>query len=326
MDNEINRLQQAKMFIDYLANGVDPVFNTDVNVDTLHNEQVISCFRYISDVLARDIYQAENDMKNDTDFFITDEQISELRTFSYNCKVTEITNEINRVTAENMARKMAATWINDWLEAEGFLCKSDLRSRKATEKGEKLGIFSEYRKHDNGNEYYINLHNEEAQRFIFNHIIDIIAYRNERYSHSELDFQSIEYPDNISVREFIRQQPDKCFVMSIGSCDSVSNLGSYISVLFYKGKCKVLKKSNISTSSSNKCILSGIIDAALAIKSPTDVVILSSTPLGFNTPKSKNHKLCQEICRILSEKECRIFISVCQGKGFELNSLIKSFA
>lgn len=109
MDNEINRLQQAKMFIDYLANGVDPVYNTDVDADTLHNEQVISCFRYISDVLARDIYQAESDMKNDADFYITDEQISELRTFSYNCKVSEITNEINSVTAENGTKKLSAT-------------------------------------------------------------------------------------------------------------------------------------------------------------------------------------------------------------------------
>lgn len=325
MDNEINRLQQAKMFIDYLANGVDPVYNTDVDADTLHNEQVISCFRYISDVLARDIYQAESDMKNDADFYITDEQISELRTFSYNCKVSEITNEINRVTAENGTKKLSATWINDWLEAEGFLCKSDLRSRIATDKGKQLGISSEYRKHDNGNEYYINFHTEQAQRFIFSHIAEIIAYRNERYSHSELNVQSIEYPDGISVREFIKQQPDKCFIMSIGSCDSVAKIGSYISVLFYNGKSRVLKKSNIPTSSANKCILSGILDAASAIKSPTDVVILSSTPLGFNTPKSKNYKFCQEVYRILSEKECHIFVSVCQGKGYELNSLIKSF-
>lgn len=113
--------------------------------------------------------------------------------------------------------------------------------------------------------------------------------------------------------------------MSIGSCDSVAKIGSYISVLFYNGKSRVLKKSNIPTSSANKCILSGILDAASAIKSPTDVVILSSTPLGFNTPKSKNYKFCKEVYRILSEKECHIFVSVCQGKGYELNSLIKSF-
>lgn len=67
-------------------------------------------------------------------------------------------------------------------------------------------------------------------------------------------------------------------------------------------------------------------DAASAIKLPTDVIILSSTPLGFHTPKSKNYRFCQEIYRILTEKECSIAESVCQGKGYELNSFVKSLA
>lgn len=325
MNQEMNRLQQAKMFMDYLANGIDPVYNTNVTLETLHNEQIVSCFRYISDVLASNIYQAESNMKNDADFYITDEQISELRLFSYNCKVSELANEINYAAAENRTKKLPATWINDWLEAEGYLRKSDLRSRIATEKGLQLGITSEYCKHDNGNEYYINYYTEQAQRFIFSHIANIIAYKNECRTHSGINVQSIEYPDNISVKEFIKQHQDKCFILSIGSCDSVSKVGSYISVLLYKGRSKVLKKSNIPTSSTNKCIFSGITDAASVIKSPTDVVILSSTPLGFNTPKSKNYKFCQEIYRILTEKDCRVSASVCQGKGYELNNFIRSF-
>ena len=52
MDNDITKMQWAKMYMDYLTNGVDPVFNTDVDEDTLHNEQIISCFRFISDILA----------------------------------------------------------------------------------------------------------------------------------------------------------------------------------------------------------------------------------------------------------------------------------
>ena len=90
MDNDITKMQWAKMYMDYLANGVDPVFNTDVDEDTLHNEQIISCFRFISDILARDIYEAENAIKNSNEFFITDEQIAALTTYSYNCKVSEL--------------------------------------------------------------------------------------------------------------------------------------------------------------------------------------------------------------------------------------------
>lgn len=324
MDNEIAKMLWAKMNMDLLSNGVDPVYNTDVDVNTLHNEQIISCFRYISDILARDIYEAETSIKKKDEFYITDEQIAELTTYSYKCKVSELAAEINRVTEENKTKKLPATWINDWLEAEGYLCQSDLNSRIATEKGQQLGITSEHRQRDNGDEYYINFYTEHSQSFVFQHIEDIIAYRNEKRSCDEVNIGCIEYPPELSVKDFIQQQHDKCFIMSIGSCDSVSGVGSYIAVLHYNGKSKVLKKSNIQTRSASRCILTGIIDAASAIKSSTDVIILSSTPLGFNTPKSQNYKLCKEVYRILSEKNCSVFAAVCQGKGYELNSFVKS--
>ena len=324
MDNDITKMQWAKMCIDYLANGVDPVFNTDVDEDTLHNEQIISCFRFISDILARDIYEAENAIKNSNEFFITDEQIAALKTYSYNCKVSELAAEINRVTEENETKNLAATWINDWLEAEGYLCPSDLKSRIATEKGKQLGISSEYRQRDNGNEYYINFFTEQAQAFVFQHINDILSFRDSKTSRDKVNIQNIEFPSDLSVIDFIRRQHDKCFIMSIGSCDSVAEVGSYQAVLYYKGKSKVLKKTDIPTSSANKCILEGVLDAATSIKLSTDVIILSSTPLGFNTSKSKNYRYCDEIYRVLSEKGCSIFAAVCQGKGSELISLVKS--
>lgn len=324
MGNEIDKLQQAKMFMDYLANGIDPVSNTDANTETLRNEQIIACFRYISDILAKDIYQAETDIKKNDAFYITEEQLAELNVYSYNCKVSELANEINRVTVANRTKKLPATWINDWLEAEGYLCQSDLKSRIATEKGKQLGITTEYRRKDDGTEYYINLYTAQAQGFVFMHLNKIIAFRNERNSQTEEKIPCIEYPYDLSIREFIKQHPDKCFIMSIGSCDSVAKIGSYIAILLFKGKSKVLKKSNIPTNSANKCILTGIIDAVSAIKMPTDVIILSSTPLGFNTPKSKNYRFCQEIYRVLTEKECCITVAVCQGKGYELNSFVKS--
>ena len=161
---------------------------------------------------------------------------------------------------------------------------------------------------------------------MFGHIHEILEYRNERRFHEKLKIQNLNYPDDISVEDFIKENRDKCFILSIGSCDSVAEAGSYISVLLYKGKSKVLRKSDITTNSANKCILMGILDAALSIKSPTNVIILTSTTLGFNSPKSVNYSFCQEIYRILTEKECEVSVSVCQGRGNELNSIVKSFS
>lgn len=325
MENKINKLQQAKMFMDCLANGVDPTNNMNVNSDTFHNEQVVACFRYISDILTEDIYRIKTSIKKNNDFYITDEQIHKLTIYSYNRKVSELANEINRVTAENETKKFLSSWINDWLEAEGYLCKSELKSRIATEKGLKLGITFEHCKRDYDNEYYINFYNAQAQLFIFHNLNKIIAYKNERYFQSKQYIHYIEYPNNISLKNFTQQLHDKCFIMSIGSCDSVSEVGSYMTVLLYKGKSKLLKRSNIPTNSTNKCILTGILDAASAIKSPTDVIILSSTHLGFNTPKSKNYEICQNIYQALIEKSCDISFSVCQGKEYEFYNFVKSF-
>ena len=326
MDNDIFKLQQAKMYMDYLSNGIDPVSNTDADADTLHNEQIITCFRYISDVLTEKIYEAGKDTKRrNKNFYITEKQYAELTVYPYNCKVSELANEINRVTEINGTKKLSPTWINDWLESEGHICKSDLRSRIATDKGKQLGITSEYRKRDNGDEYYINFFTEQAQKFVYDHIREIIAYRNEHYSDTEHIMPSVEYPSDLSVREYIHSNPDKCFIMSVGSYDSVSRSGSYIAVLLFKGKSKTLKKTNISASSAKKCILTGMFDAASAIKLPIDVIILTSTSLGFNSPKSKNYNFCQEIYRILAEKNCNAAFSVCHSKRHELNSFVRSF-
>ena len=183
MENEISCFEHAKMYIDCLANGIDPVLNMPANADTLRNEQVIACFEYISDILERDICNIKDDMKKNNDFFITDEQIAELNIRQNDLKVSEISNEINRVTEVNKTKKMSAVWINNWLEAEGYLCKSDLNSRISNEKGKQIGITTERRKAKDGNEYYINLYSPQTQKFsICREIFRILEEKNCTFS------------------------------------------------------------------------------------------------------------------------------------------------
>lgn len=326
MENNIERLRQAKMFIEYLASGIDPVTNTDADAGTLHNEEIRSCFRFISEILAWEIYNADTGDSAAPDFYITEEQSAALRTFAYNCKVRELAGEINRVTESNGTKKMSATWINDWLEAEGYLYRSNFKNRVASEKGKALGITTERREKENGIDYYMNLHSPESQSFIYGHIADILAYKKEYDSQNAPapDIVPLECPYDIPIRDFISRQQDKCFILTVGSCNSAAGLGSYRSALLFKGRSKVLKKSDIQTTHATDCIMSGILDAASAIKSPTDVVILTSSPLAFNAPKNKYYKSCTEICNILNSKGCKIFVSACQGRGRELNEIVKS--
>lgn len=326
MLNETERLRQAKMYMDYLANGIDPTDCMDIDEETLYNEQIKDCFRFVAEILERDIKKMKHESKI---FYITDEQRSQLQT-NENSKVSEIADEINRVTAENGTRKLQASWINDWLEANGYLCKSANGSRIPTEKGDLLGITTKIVKPDRTgewDEYYVNYYTEGAQSYIFQHLNDILDSRYSSISKLSVNekFHNFDFPDYLSIREFIREHSNQCFILSVGSCNSFSHSGSYTAALIYKGRSKIISKANISTSSANQCILYGIIAAASEIKLPTDVIILTATSLGFNSPKSKNYKMCNDILTILSEKNCSVSISVCRGKGDELQSFVRSF-
>lgn len=137
---------------------------------------------------------------------------------------------------------------------------------------------------------------------------------------------NLPYPSDLPVKEFIRQNYGKCFIIATGSCDAIAGVGAYTTVLLYKGKSKTLKKHRISTSSANKCMLIGVRDATLSINSSTDVIILTPAPLGFNTPKSVNFSLCQEIYQNLSEKRCSITITSCLGRGQDLRTFIDNLS
>lgn len=60
MNDEIVKMKRAKMYVDYLISGVDPIDNENIDSETFQNERVVACFKYISEVLERDIYNMEN--------------------------------------------------------------------------------------------------------------------------------------------------------------------------------------------------------------------------------------------------------------------------
>ena len=326
MTNEVENIKKAKKYIDYLVNGVDPTDNMDVDEETLHNEQIIDCLKYVSNILERNIELLQPNRKRNTKaVFITDEQLSQLKV-SDNCKVSDIANEINRIIIGNNTRKFQASWITNWLESKGYLCKNLSNSRIASEKGIDIGITSEIKQYGKNNceNYVVNYYNSNAQNFIFRHLDDIILFRYNGKQPISVNFHNIEFPFNSSIKDFIKSYKDKCFIISVGSCEIYSKQGSYKTVLTFRGKTKIFEKNNVNTNSANKCILYGVKAAADAIKSSTNIIILSSTPLGFNTPKSANYQICSDIISVLNNKNCDISIAVCTGKGDELQNFVKS--
>lgn len=183
--NEINKMKRAKLYMDKLSKGIDP--NTGMRVheeDIVCDSRVIACFEYISRVLEWEIESFENKAPAKRSVkrgrvYITDDQFSELQLNYGECKVSDIANEINRVIADNDTKKIQASWINDWLESIGLICKNADGQRVATSDGENMGISTHLKTSSRGNEYYLNLYSIQVQFFIYDNLKTIISYHYE---------------------------------------------------------------------------------------------------------------------------------------------------
>ena len=184
--NEIDKLKRAKLYMDKLANGVDPNSGMRVHEDDIvRDSRVIACFEYISRVLGWEIEAFENRTETPEKLrrrrvFISDDQLAQLQLNNGECKVSDIANEINRIIAGNETKKFQAAWINDWLESIGMLCRNAEGRRVATSEGEDIGISSKLKTRANGEEYYLNLYSVQAQSFIFDNLRAIIDHHYDR--------------------------------------------------------------------------------------------------------------------------------------------------
>lgn len=324
--DELEKMKKAKTYITLLSGGIDPVTNQPVTANTMKNPVIIDCLKYICDILRNDIQTCANKEfaeRQKIPIFITDEQIAQLRTFkNTHVTVNKIAEEIERVIKCNGTMLFQGIFISNWLASIGMLERSD-NGRKATQEGIKLGISSNLVHSKNNNEdYYLNTFNTEAQKFIYDHIREIIEANSGKSRRLKFDMEKL--PDDKTIRQFITQSKGKCFIMSVGHCNASENIGSYRVAMFYNQSVKILERQNIETNSSNKCILYGLLEASKAIKKPTDVVIITSTNLGFCTAKSVNYYLCAEILNLLKKANCKVSLCTCYNRAIEFNQLVNS--
>lgn len=184
----------------------------------------------------------KNKEKSKNSFFITEEQRKQLQ-IKENAIVSEITNELNRVTAENNVKKVQATWITEWLLDVGMLQKNDENKRLATQAGNEIGITSEQNISLDGRTYMINFYSENAQKYIYDNINNIISFHNTKRNMNT--FQDIPYPKNMHINKFIAEnKKENIIIMSVGNCNSNREEGSYKVVLIYQNNHKVVSQIN----------------------------------------------------------------------------------
>lgn len=102
-------------------------------------------------------------------FYIEPEKLDEVE-LTDKCRLTELTNKINELCpADKEHKKLAASFINELLIAEGYLeevTEGENRIKRVTEKGRSVGIDEEERKAKFGGSYYAITHSKQSQQVI----------------------------------------------------------------------------------------------------------------------------------------------------------------
>ena len=245
----------------------------------------------------------------------------------------DIADLVNDVAAKKGCYKFQPKWINDFLLSIGML-KEEYGRKIPTEDGKALGIIPQEKYSERIGTYYVNTFSSSAQQFILDNIDAVIAFASSNSNASSeqsksqgktRSFTNLAYPLGQSVEQFCADNSDKCIIMSAGSCIIESEAGAYSAALVFNGRAKFISKNSIKTRSANYCILQGLLDAARMLKKPTEVVLLTSTPLGFNIRNSPNNEICNEILKELLQRGCTVYIATCKGRGEELVNLINAY-
>ena len=102
-------------------------------------------------------------------FYIEPQRLDEVE-LTDKCRLTELTNKINELCpADKEHKKLAASFINELLIAEGYLeeiTEGENKTKRVTEKGRSVGIDEEERKAKFGGSYYTITHSKQSQQVI----------------------------------------------------------------------------------------------------------------------------------------------------------------
>lgn len=181
---ELEKLQRAKMYIDKMANGINPIDDKPfADDDAINHVRISRCLFYVSDVLNQVI--ANNGVVGKTKktkspkvpFALSLEAIKKFTPSEIPMSVKEISDRLNEMVDLEKCKKISSNTINNWLVEINLLeiqfSSEGKKTKRPTQQGNDLGIFVEDRMGMYG-PYSIVLYNAHAQQFIVDNIDAII--------------------------------------------------------------------------------------------------------------------------------------------------------
>ena len=180
---ELETMQRAKMYLDKLAQGIDPITNQEVPEDSvLNNVRLARCFVYVSEVLDRVIANGGTvgQPVRNLDFSITPEQLARVRIMDHPVRITELADSLHQAVGDPNMKKPGVKRITDWLVAQGYMVQilgSDGKTHRVpTELGLKMGMSTRLRQSRDG-EYQAVYYDKAMQRFLLDNLNAIFAQK-----------------------------------------------------------------------------------------------------------------------------------------------------
>lgn len=181
---EIEKIAYAKLFVDKLANGINPLDDSLIkDDDIINNVRISRCLFFVSDVLKQVIENGSKKKKSTkVPFALTMEKRAKFKYSDTPISVSEITKRFNDLITNEDMKKLSHRNITEWLVSIEMLyemIKPDGKTTKhPTEHGMSIGITTESRTGMRG-EYLVTLYNINAQEFIVNNLDAVLASKNK---------------------------------------------------------------------------------------------------------------------------------------------------
>jgi len=178
---ELEKLERARLYIEQLANGIDPISGRELPEDSALNQVRLSrCFFYVADVLGQAVVKEKKAAKIPLLPFALPLELRGQIPVEPSAMIRHFTDSINALVDPTAMQKLKTTAFTGWLVEQGYL-REDLfngkRRKVPTEKGRAAGIADEPRQGQFGS-YTATLYDENAQRLLVAHLDEIIAISN----------------------------------------------------------------------------------------------------------------------------------------------------
>lgn len=183
---ELETMQHVKMYMDKLAQGIDPISNLEMPKDSLLNDvRIARCFFYVSGIL-NELISRQEQAANTTSagkthlpaFEISPAQVLAVPISAEPIRITQLVDRINSVVNNDRRKKLRVVTITNWLLSKGFLTNVPMENGKnkrvPTEAGERLGLSTELRQGQHG-EYLAVTYSTSAQHFVLDHLVAMLG-------------------------------------------------------------------------------------------------------------------------------------------------------